>query len=194
MSHEELSEKELKQIEYKQLCDDWRHRDSMLWQSLAVAITLTGVVFGIVFRDVTKMSWILGFFLFSMASILNWVLLLKISKDHYYQLGSNELLSKLGENLLVANEYDWRTHKPSQDFFTKKLKKSKIPFPPIYEFIINWSAFKWFFGIQLSLLILTLSLAFISILLYFGCPLLLSLLILFIIYVYIGLCLCYYLL
>lgn len=197
MSDEELSEKVLKQIEYEQLCEDWRHRDSMLWQSLAVAITLTGGVFGLVFGDAAKVSWILGFFLFSIASILNWVLLLKISKDHYYQLGSSELLSELGGNRLVnpsklpmsverQNEYDWRIHKPLK--LNEKIKNGKIPFPPIYEFITNRSAFKWFFGIQLSLLILTLSLAFISILLYFGLPLLLSLLILFIIYVYIGLC------
>jgi hypothetical protein len=29
--------------EYEQVCTDWRHRDGMLWQSLAVAITVTGL-------------------------------------------------------------------------------------------------------------------------------------------------------
>ncbi|MDO9098184.1 MAG: hypothetical protein Q7U60_08685, partial [Candidatus Methanoperedens sp.] len=122
MSDEELSEKELKQIEYEQLCEDWRHRDSMLWQSLAVAITLTGGVFGLVFGDATKVSWMSRFFLFLMASILNWVLLLKISKDHYYQLGSNELLSELGGKRLAANKYDWRIHKPSEEFFKEQIQ------------------------------------------------------------------------
>lgn len=250
--------KELIQIEYKQLCEDWRNRDSMLWQSLAVAITATGVVFGIVFRDgaITKVNWILGFFLFSMASVFNWVLLLKISKDHYYQLGSTELLSKLGEkrlaylfswdeipgsgderlvNFLKKNfdldwvrrasiekidpntiivktayvknhknyislsldnkktkvdlkidegisdefaaelengklniylEYDWRIHKPSDYFFKKQIKKKRIPFPCLYECLAKRSAFEWFFGIQLILLILTLISAFISLLLH----------------------------
>lgn len=163
MIDEELSIKELKQIEYEQLCEDWRHRDSMLWQSLAVAITLTGIVFGVVFST-TNVSWISKLVLFSMASTLNWVLLLKITKDHYYQLGSNDLLSELGGKQLTADkyEYEWRIHKPSELYFNEKIQNNKIPSPHIYEFLMKRSAFKWFFGIQLLLLIITLISVFIS--------------------------------
>lgn len=167
----ELSEKELKQIEYGQICEDWRHRDSMLWQSLAVAITLTGTVFVVAFiKDAT---WMLSIFLFLLSFMLNWILLLKISKDHYYQLGSSDLLDKL-ENLKLRNdpqinpdEYTdpFRIWKPSKSYFEQVKNACKIPCPFLYEWLSERSAFKWFFRILLFLIII--SLMFLCISLYF---------------------------
>lgn len=145
----ELNEKELKQIEYEQLCEDWRHRDSMLWQSLAVAITLTGIIFSVALRE--DMSLMSRFILYGTALILNCVLLLKISKDHYYQLGSNELLSQIG-CAMSLKRYDWRIHKPSDNFFEQLKRENKIPVPLLYEWLKNCSAFNCFFIIQIVLI------------------------------------------
>lgn len=188
----ELSTEELKRIEYEQICEDWRNRDSMLWQSLAVAITLTGAVFVAAFNK--DMPWIFRPILFLLSFLLNSVLLLKIVKDHYYQLGSGYLLSKLGDNKL--KEYmqinpekcetpengafsspivqdtqinpekcefrPLRIYELSTDYFEQLKKKGKIPFPFVYERLKKRSAFKGFFWIQLILVIISLVYFFIS--------------------------------
>ena len=33
------------EIEYREISADWRHRDAMLWQTLAVSIAFSGFVF-----------------------------------------------------------------------------------------------------------------------------------------------------
>lgn len=156
----ELSEKELKQIEYEQICEDWRHRDSMLWQSLAVAITSTGVIFSGAFSK--DMSWMLRSFLFGIAFIFNWILLLKISKDHYYQLGSSELLSILEGDKLISkfktttdkSVHTLRIYGPSDRFLRKMKEDKKLPFPTLYERLRKRPAFKWFFRVQLLLILI----------------------------------------
>ena len=163
MSREEneLSEDVLKQIEYEQICEDWRHRDSMLWQSLAVSITLTGIIFGGAFSK--DMSWMLRSIPFSMAFMLNCILLLKISKDHYYQLGSSELLSKLGSGKLISKiKLGTDTHvcmrmcKPSGPFIKELENHKNIPCPTsLYKWLGNISAFKCFFATQLFLILIT---------------------------------------
>ena len=162
MSREEneLSEDVLKPIEYEQICEDWRHRDLMLWQSLAVSITLTGIIFGGAFSK--DMSWMLRSILFSMAFVLNCILLLKISKDHYYQLGSSELLSKLGSGKLISKlkpEADKPVHiricGPSDSFLEELKKHEKLPWPTLYRWLVNISEFKYLFKVQLLLVLIT---------------------------------------
>jgi len=163
---DELSKAELKRIEYEQICEDWRHRDSMLWQSLAVSVTLTGAVFVAVFNKDIQNPWLFRTILFLLASLLNCVLMVKISKDHYYQLGSSDLLFRL-ESGKLRNDYQinpdkcenpFRIWKPSESFF-KQVKQAKnackIPCPCLYECLTGHSAFKWFFGTQLFLTIIS---------------------------------------
>ena len=162
---DELSKQQLKQIEYGQICEDWRHRDSMLWQSLAVAITLTGAVFIAAFKkeDIDKI-WMFRTILFFLSFLLNFVLLLKITKDHYYQLGSSDLLLRLEGHKLRDDEQieprrlegPFRIWSPSESYFDEQLKKSKIPYPCLYKCLRNLSAFKWFFWVQLILVIVSL--------------------------------------
>ena len=176
MSREEneLSEDVLKPIEYEQICEDWRHRDLMLWQSLAVSITLTGIIFGGAFSK--DMSWMLRSILFSMAFMLNCILLLKISKDHYYQLGSRELLSKLGSGKLISKlkpETDKPAHMricgPSDSFLEELKKYEKLPWPTLYKWLANISAFKCLFKVQLLLILITVLAFCFSMYCYLGC-------------------------
>jgi hypothetical protein len=173
----ELTEKELKQAEYEQICEDWRHRDSMLWQSLAVAITLTGAVFVAAFNKDIEKPWMFRTILFLIDSLLNFVLLLKISKDHYYQLGSNDLLNML-ESGKLKNDHQinpdkctdsFRIWKPSKSYFEQVKTSCKIPYFPLYEWLSGRSTFKWFFRILLFLIIISFASLCISFYHFIGC-------------------------
>jgi hypothetical protein len=170
-------EKGLIQIEYEQISRDWRHRDSMLWQALTVSIALTGAV--VVAGFTKEMNSISRIILFALGSILNWILLLKISKDHHYRLGSDEYLSKLfekldGEELLkeikskhkicFPSDYDLRIHDPTEEYLKniKNCKKTKFPF--LYMKISKISAFNWFYLVQFILFFSTLVLFILSVL------------------------------
>jgi ABC-type multidrug transport system fused ATPase/permease subunit len=85
---------QLKRIEYQEVSKDWRHRDTMLWQALAVAVAATAAIFGVAFRAET--GWLLRVALVFLALALDLLLLLKITKDHHYQIGSIDLLERLG--------------------------------------------------------------------------------------------------
>lgn len=154
----------LMQKEYEQICQDWRHGDSMLWQSLAVAIALTGLTFSIVFNNEMKLDWAEKSIIFFLAFLLNMVLLVKICKDRYYQLGSNELLLRMGGQQLIDtyeipykdnkkdNKYDLRMHEPSGDFFEDSESYKKIP---LYREFVKVSTFRWFFIVQIILSAIT---------------------------------------
>ncbi len=174
---DELTKKELKHIEYEQSCGDWRHRDSMLWQSLAVAMTLTGAVFVAAFNENVVKVWMLRPFLFFLSSLVNFLLLLKITKDHYYQLGSSDLLLRLESNKLRGDEQinpdglkePFRIWKPSKSYFNEQLReermnecKNKIPCTCLYKWLRNLSAFKGFFWTQFFLVIVSLAYFFLS--------------------------------
>lgn len=155
----------LTQIEYEQICEDWRHRDSMLWQSLAVGITLTGFIFGTAFNetidddgDVIIIKVLFACILFLFASGLNFLLLVNICKNHYYQLGSKELLGKLGGNGLVtkinsSKDYDFRIHSPSEEFLQRK---KKISSSKLYKWLTNISAFNLYYKTQILLVLVSL--------------------------------------
>jgi HAD superfamily hydrolase (TIGR01484 family) len=90
------SEQDFVRIEYAQVCDDWRHRDSMLWQSFAVAVAVTGFTVERAFsKEVPEpfAQWV-RIVLLTVGVIFNVILLLKIYKDHLYQEGSAQLLDK----------------------------------------------------------------------------------------------------
>ena len=99
---------------------------------------------------------------------INFVLLLSISKHHYYQQGSSELLQKMGQDKIIqelfANNPDrWndnlRIWKPTESIITLNKENSRIPFPLFYFWLRKLSGFKAFFYTQL--LIITLNLFFI---------------------------------
>jgi len=160
----ELSKEAYERTEYEQISQDWRHRDSMLWQALTVSITLTGAVFVTAFTKDLGSSWVTKSILFFFSALLNYVLLLKITKDHYYQLGSTELLKRIekarleGNHLINPNEQEsFRLRKPSTEFLEdyKKKKGNRVPHSGMYKWLINRSAFKGFFRIQFTLLIIS---------------------------------------
>lgn len=141
--------------EYDQVCTDWRHRDGMLWQSLAVAITVTGLTLSLTVSD-TPMPWLLRAGLFFLAFLLNMVVLLKIVKDNYYQHGSSELMRRMTpppilHELQVADSP--RIHKPSNDYRDERIASVHPRW--LYDWLARQSTFGLFFAVEVFLAALT---------------------------------------
>lgn len=141
--------------EYEQVCADWRHRDGMLWQSLAVAITVTGLTLSLTVSD-EPMPWLLRAGLFFLAFLLNLVVLLKIVKDNYYQHGSSEIMRAMTpvpvlHDLGVADSP--RIHKPSRDYSDERIASVHPRW--LYDWLARQSTFGLFFAVEVFLAALT---------------------------------------
>lgn len=91
-----------RETEYEQICEDWRHRDAMIWQSVAVSVAISGGIFTIIFSKDFCANCVAIFslkresLLLLFAALFDFLMLVKIVKDHYYQQGSAELISQFG--------------------------------------------------------------------------------------------------
>jgi len=149
---EEAEAQAWRKAEYAEVCADWRHRDGMLWQSLAVAITVTGLTLGVAVSD-KPVPWLLRAGLFFLAFLLNMVVLLKIVKDNYYQHGSAELIRRMCpediSNGLGVEDGITRIHKPSETYRDARIA---IVHPRwLYDWMAKQSTFGLFFGVQVFL-------------------------------------------
>lgn len=167
IDHHTRKEDLLKKLEYEQLCNDWRHRDAMLWSVLVIAITLAGVVLGILEKNLRTEDKLL---IYLLALIFNIAAIVKITKDHYYQLGPTELMNKIFPNLdkTLTIDDSPRIHKPTIDFIKKH--KDRIPLFSVYTYIATGSqgcknenkngqsAFRLFFIIQMGLIVIMFAL------------------------------------
>lgn len=141
--------------EYEQVCTDWRHRDGMLWQSLAVAITVTGLTLSLTVSE-EPMPWLLRAGLFFLAFLLNLVVLLKIVKDNYYQHGSAEIMRAMTprpvvEGLGVTDSP--RIHKPSESYQDERIAAVRPRW--LYDWLARQSTFGLFFAVEVFLVALT---------------------------------------
>jgi len=168
----------LKEAEYREISFDWRHRDAMLWQTLAVAIVFSSVIFSS-WGD-AKYTWPIKIVITLIAIITNFILLVKIVKDNYYQFGSSELLRKLGQEKFIASLYpnfnpkskerlrgNTRIWRPDTSTL-KEFGNKRIPLFKLYLWLSHQSAFKWYFYFLVSLTIISIILCLISILCVFS--------------------------
>jgi hypothetical protein len=141
--------------EYAELCNDWRHRDGMLWQSLAVSITVTGLTLGSTVPT-SGLLWTVKAALFFLALLLNVVVLLKIVKDNYYQHGSGELIQHMQADVgvaLGAAEGNLRIRRPSVHHSDTRIRRVHPRW--LYDWLTDCSTFQWFFAVQLFLVVFT---------------------------------------
>jgi len=161
--NQEQFKDQLKLKEYDQICHDWRHRDTLLWQTLAVSITISGLAFTQIFNP--EIKWPANIAISLILLGINFVLLLTITKNHFYQLGSSELLKKMGQDKIIREMFPYdpdklkdnlRIWKPSDSFLRNNIKNNRIPFSEIYLWLSRKSGFKSFFWIQLIIIVLNL--------------------------------------
>jgi hypothetical protein len=141
--------------EYAELCNDWRHRDGMLWQSLAVSITVTSLTLGSTVST-SGTPWAVKAALFFLALLLNLVVLLKIVKDNYYQHGSSELIQHMQTDVgsaLGAAEGNLRIRRPSVHYSDTRIRRVHPRW--LYDWLTDRSTFQWFFAVQVFLVTLT---------------------------------------
>jgi hypothetical protein len=142
--------------EYGELCSDWRHRDGMLWQSLAVAITVTSLTLNLTVSG-KDMPWLLRAGLFFLAFLLNFVVLLKIVKDNYYQHGSSDLMGKLRPAAALSGiglgTGSPRIHRPAADYQDERIAVVRPAW--LYKWLAKQSTFGFFFAVVVLLVTLT---------------------------------------
>lgn len=148
-------ERELIKLEYEQVCNDWRHRDAMLWSILVIAITLAGVIIGLLEKNLKAEDKLV---IYLLVLIFNIASLVKITKDHYYQLGSTELMNKMFPNWkeILTIDDNPRIHKPTNNFI--KEHKDIIPLFRIYNYIAKQSAFDLLYIIEIGLIAIMIEL------------------------------------
>jgi hypothetical protein len=147
-------------LEYAQSAEDWRHRDSMLWQTLSFVIILTTAAFAFSFSPDKPLSGkvIVLFF----AALLATLSLIKITKDRHYQRGSAEyskhLINVMSEKNIVNivqlpdDQKSLNSFNPRQPVM--KIESTELPF---YPFLTRIPAFRFFYYTNLLLIILTTS-------------------------------------
>jgi hypothetical protein len=142
--------------EYSELCSDWRHRDGMLWQSLAASLAATGLVLG---STVTSSGgqWSVKAALFVLAFLMNVIVLLKIVKDNIYQHGTSELLQRMqagvGAALEAPDDRNLRIRRPSDRYGDARIQGIHPRW--LYDWLARRSTFQWFYAVQLFLVLLT---------------------------------------
>lgn len=158
--------KTLLKLEYEQASEDWRNRDSMLWQTLAILIAITGIASTVAFNTQLPKSARTIALLFTLA--LNLISLIKITKDHYYQIGSKTYMSMITKTLCQMSSKEFLTFIYNNDctscadntnscnenprhHYCKKHSTNKKPF--FYCPITKLPAFKTFFYMNISLII-----------------------------------------
>lgn len=171
---------EVLKLEYEQSCEDWRNRDSMIWQALALLVAISGAAFSFSFNANLDFSAKLIALIFTI--ILSFLAMIKIVKDHYYQKGSQKYLSKLSEKLCGMNHKDLLDNVYHENCEECKIKKNcKVVNPrhhncdyesyklelfgikctsDIYKKITEISAFKVFYSCNLLIILLTFLLIF----------------------------------
>lgn len=157
-----MDQEKIEELEYEALCADWRYRDEGLWKCLAVSATLTGAAFFAAFNG--KLAYGIKTIIFFISFSLNWVLLLAIVKFHYYRIGSSEQLFRMNSKW-IDPKLDPRIYKPTVSFLKNILDSFSSPeksspassfFYWLFCRVCMFSASKWFFGIQVFLVLLSL--------------------------------------
>lgn len=108
-------------IEYEQICKDWRSRDRMLWSVLTISISTAGLIAGL-FPKIKEIPVGTQAIIFLLGFIFYFISLVKITKDHFYQLGSFEILERIYPNyksdLMISDNP--RIHSPENIIRYKK--------------------------------------------------------------------------
>lgn len=86
------------EIEYHELCNDWRHRDQLIWATPSIVVTIGGILIGVAFGTINDLR-IRAIVLF-LAMIWSMVMTHALIKHHYFQEGSADKIKKISGEML----------------------------------------------------------------------------------------------
>jgi len=158
-----LSRKEWLIKEYEQLSADWRHRDAMLWAVPATSIAVTGALVAILGVKEIEITSGVGITQLLLATIFHFTALVKITKDHFFQLGTEGRLKRLcGDEVDAIHQGDQAEQTNPRKVVAKDHDLPEIMGKWLYKRIAKLSAFNVFFRVQASLAGITTALLFFS--------------------------------
>ena len=131
------------EIEYNECSEDWRNRDRLIWATLPVAVTVSGVIIGVAYGYIPDSELMIRLLVLLMGGAFAIVMLISLVKHRYYQEGSEEQIKRLQFRLHIKgwNEKP-RIHRP--DKFGLKFLNT----------LSTQSGFKWMIWTSLLVLII----------------------------------------
>jgi F0F1-type ATP synthase assembly protein I len=144
------------EIEYKECSEDWRHRDRLIWATLAGVATIAGVIVGVAYGQSLDDKLGVRFWILFIGVILTLVLLISLIRHRMYQEGSEEQIQSL------LNIKDWysspRIHRP-RDFELRGITPSKKIDAALTSWAMRSGGFKWMVRGTLAVMLILAGLA-----------------------------------
>jgi len=94
----------LREVEYKEFSEDWRHRYRLIWTTLPIAATVGAVTVGVTYRQIPYFQHEFRFCLLFSGVVLTLVMLISLIKHRFYQQGSEQQIRSLQVRLKIK---DW---------------------------------------------------------------------------------------
>jgi len=89
------------ELEYRELCEDWRWRDKYVLDKLSAAGILFGLI-GVALGALPSTAWVIKLCLAFIGALFSFILSISVAKDTYYRDGTEELLRRLSIKLGIS--------------------------------------------------------------------------------------------
>lgn len=133
-----------KELEYKECSEDWRHRDRLIWATLAGVATVAGVIVGVAYGQSLDDNLGVRFWILFIGVILTLVMLISLIRHRMYQEGSEQQIQSLRVPLKIIKGWDRkpRIHPPRR-FKLWDITPSKKIDAALTSWAMRSGGFKW---------------------------------------------------
>lgn len=155
------------ELEYRELCEDWRWRDKYVLDKLGVAGILFGLL-GVALGTIPSTAWVIKLCLVLIGALFSFILSISIAKDTYYRDGTEKLLRRLSAQLGIRSSL--RALVSLEDVedleFTRKIEikrdKYSLRLPKWFKWLqnplLNRKTFRWILAFYLTAFLIFISL------------------------------------
>lgn len=148
-----IKDRKLLEIEYKELCQDWRTRDKYVLDKLGAAGILFALL-GLAIATIPEQKYLIRWLLALMGTFFSLTLSVSVFKDIYYRNNTEKMLKHLSKHLGITKslqnlKYDDLTFEFGRKIHTKELKDTSLNSLKIPNFLKNFlrnrATFNWIF-------------------------------------------------
>ncbi len=160
------SERAKLELEYRELCEDWRWRDKYVLDKLAAAGVLFGLL-GFAISNIPENNHLIKLCLLFIGGLFSIILSISVIKDTYYRDGTEKLLrrlsAQLGINSSLQSLKSLKGFKDGLNFkklqFSRKISinpnKSSLKIPPwLRNCLLKQPTFGWILVFYLGSLLI----------------------------------------